>query len=58
MYVHKHMYIYAAAPEAAAPTMFMGLATGLVLRTLSLQAARSATVQHSAAPQTVSHTYT
>ena len=30
----KRMYIYAAAPEAAAPTVFMGLATGPVLRTV------------------------
>jgi len=40
-----YMYIYAAALEAAAPTVFMGLATGLVLRTLSSLAARPTTVK-------------
>ena len=33
MYVRKHMCIYATALEAAAPTVLMGLATGLVLHT-------------------------
>ena len=42
MYVHKHVYIYAAAT----PTMFMGLATGLVLRTAVFT---SCSAYHSAA---------
>ena len=41
MYAHKHMYIYTAALEAAAPIVFMGLATGLELRT-SVVTSRSA----------------